>query len=372
MFWFREGATTRLYMTINNSGFLTVAFHDGSGNWSTNGFASGNTTPISASVWYHIAWVYDGDTTKTFVDGVLDRTFSVGVRTTSGSLSLRIGENWVGHIDDIRITRAALYTAAFTPPTQAFIEGDPTPEGIIAAAGPLGIPSVVGNVVVVNGYVADSGPLKAPSVRGGLAYDARVAVASPLGTALIDGLHDFSAAIPAGTPSRYLCDLFTPAGTVRVPISSWQATLQVGQSDYVQAVIPACGDYVAALEAATEFAISRAVTLDDGMEIEYEMARSDLEQLSLARGARRYTATISGYGDPQAIDPDADNPARARTLQGVQTLTVQGGYARVRCAIDWLIRPGNFATADGRVIVADYINLYVSDGQAFMDVGERA
>jgi len=155
-----------------------------------------------------------------------------------------------------------------------------------------------------------------------------------------------------------------------VPISSWQATLQTGAKNYVQGVVPAVADWIDAINDATEFVITRAADTSVGR-IEYEMARAPLEQISIARGPTNYTATLSGYSTAFAENEEPD-AAYDRTLTGIRSTTTGTAATRVRCAIDWLLRPGQRAYYDeGASFVVSYINYYVpATGDAYMDVGE--
>jgi hypothetical protein len=84
---------------------------------------------ITANVWHHVAVSRSSGTTKMFVDGTLTGTSSVADTTnySVGMLSIgystvEAGYGFTGYIDEMRITRAARYTAAFTPPTTAFAD----------------------------------------------------------------------------------------------------------------------------------------------------------------------------------------------------------------------------------------------------------
>jgi hypothetical protein len=260
------------------------------------------------------------------------------------------------------------------------------PEGIASAPGPLG--AFLGIAyITLSGIAQAESPLGAALVNG-THHAARVQVASPLGepravanmppvgfaaasgplgAARATTLHDFSYGL-GDVVTRYVMDLYP--GPVRVPISSWQATLQTGASCYVQCVIPACLDWSDALAAATEFVISRIADAPTA-QIEYEMARSPLGQVSMARGPTNFTATLSGYSTAFAED-EAPDAAFDRTLTDVRSITTGTSPTRVRCAIDWLLRPGQRAWySDGASFVARYINYYVpATGDAYMDVGE--
>ena len=169
-------------------------------------------------------------------------------------------------------------------------------------------------------------------------------------------VHDFSYGL--GDVSRTTSWTCIPHGAGAVPISSWQATLQTGAKNYVQGVVPAVADWIDAINDATEFVITRAADTSVGR-IEYEMARAPLEQISIARGPTNYTATLSGYSTAFAENEEPD-AAYDRTLTGIRSTTTGTAATRVRCAIDWLLRPGQRAYYDeGASFVVSYINYYV-------------
>jgi hypothetical protein len=221
----------------------------------------------------------------------------------------------------------------------------------------------------VGAYVACPGPLGAPSTLGVVSIDCRASAPSPLGAARAEVFHDFSAAVE-GRPLVYVVDLETTGGRVRVPISSWQATLQTEQSNYLQVVIPACEPYLAAINAATRVRVFRRCVLRDGTAFEYQMATVPLQTVTTARGPNNYTATLSGYSAGSVLVSSPPS-ATARTLQDVRTIFTSPSGLRVRCAIDWLLRPAQIAFVGTSPFVVAFINYYVSDGDQYMDVGER-
>lgn len=182
------------------------------------------------------------------------------------------------------------------------------------------------------------------------------------------GWNDFTRAL--GDPTTlFVMDLVTPTGSVRVPISSWQATLQTGSSNYVQCVIPACSMWTEAINAAAEFVIYRRAVLPSGKAIEYEMARAPAGQTQFDRGPQRHTCTLSGYSDAFADSVDPPPAAYDRTLSGVRSISSGKSY-RVRCAVDWLLRPGHRAFVSGAPLIVKFINYYVpSEWDSYMDVG---
>jgi hypothetical protein len=217
--------------------------------------------------------------------------------------------------------------------------------------------------------ISVSGPLGAPALLASAPPAALISVSGPLGAPALLGFSDISDAINADGVARYYMDLITPDGDVRVPISSWQATLQVDSAQYVQCVVPACNDWVDDITAATEFRLSRLLTLNSGETLEYQIAQAPLDTVQYARGHTNYTATLSGYIDAA---PVLTWPAGTeRVLSGVQAIFTYSAGLRVRCSIDWLLQPGQSAQVDETVFTASYINYIVSGSEAYMDVGER-
>ncbi len=258
--------------------------------------------------------------------------------------------------------------------------------GLIAAESPLGVPQLL--AVQQAASLQAASPLGTPSAVAAQQFAAvqaaspqavpqllaiqqagSIAAPSPLGTPAALAWHDFTGSTVGA--QTYVMDLVTPSGLVRVPISSWQATLQTDAASYVQCVIPAAAPWVDTILAATEFVISRRAALVGGGAVEYAMARSPIEQREPSQGPARYTVVLSGY--PDALTANDDPPtAQDRTLTGVRSVAGLPGALRVRCAIDWLLRPGMRAYQGSTPILVDYINYYVPGNDEYMDVGERA
>lgn len=114
-------------------GLISLAIGNGSGpevgknasnQWTYRGAAVGSST-ASANQWYHVALVRSNGVRTLYIDGVAlaagvsDTTSLVGIngfylgRDTQNTACLN------GFMDEIRFTRAARYTANFTPPASA-------------------------------------------------------------------------------------------------------------------------------------------------------------------------------------------------------------------------------------------------------------
>lgn len=169
---------------------------------------------------------------------------------------------------------------------------------------------------------------------------------------------------PIVTQPYYACDVTVDGVTRRIPISSWQASLKVGTS-YVQAVIPSIqnddSDWILS-GADVSFAVYKGARLSDGASREELIANAPADDPALSGGWLNKTLMLKGYTQLE------DAPGTMRELTGVQMMMGD----RVRCDIDFFLRPGQQAVALGRTITVGYINYYANDAQQYMDVGETS
>lgn len=370
---------------------------------------------FSLNTWTHIAITRASNTVRFFINGALDSQSDTDNASKTQNPTIYIGRVYdnnnpafKGYIDDLRVTKGvARYTATFTPPTAAFPNcqlgiiasdlgplGTPNPYGYIepralaSDPGPLGTelllaqqslvygsaPSMLGQAAPLAWHLF--GRIEAPSMLGDanpLAWHlfARADVPSMLGTANPLATHDFTSVL-GDAITYYVMDLTTPSTVVRVPISSWQATLQTGLSNYVQCVVPAVSAYVSAINAATQFKISRLVEVPGLVApLTYEMASAPVQTTTFDQGPFRYTCTISGYSSGFAPN-ETPSAAYNRIMQGIRSISINQGGTRVRCSIDWLLRPSQRVFASSEEFIVSYINYYVGENDAYMEVGERA
>lgn len=156
-------------------------------------------------------------------------------------------------------------------------------------------------------------------------------------------------------------------GELRVPMSSFQATMRREGKSFLQVIVPAGDAVLPLLEYGTMMQVQLgyyypSVDQFDGLET---IAQAPLEQIREDEGPTRYTLTLSGYGDFPQADP------RERPLQGIQTRSTNQGVRRIRCNVDLLLRPDNYAIdGDGSVFQVDMIQYFVNDVSAAMDVIE--
>lgn len=138
----RSGTDNDTRITLATSGSSLIFFTSGATRITAG-------TSISASTWHHVALSRSGTSTRLFLDGVQQGTYTDSTSYTNTTNKPIIGAShdstglglngWNGFIDEVRITRSvARYTSNFTAPTAAFPDlsiGTPT---LPAASGALG------------------------------------------------------------------------------------------------------------------------------------------------------------------------------------------------------------------------------------------
>lgn len=348
---------------------------------------------LRSSTWRHIAASRASGTLRLFVDHALvatatDYTNYNNTSVTSFSIgaqvSLRNGQyDFNGKIDDVLIDRRAWYTNTFPAPTEAYdwdrggwiqlptllgataMLAKQDVSGLIYVLGPLGQPALTARQDP-SGVMSVHTPLGSPQLRAELRSLGWISVQSMLSAERIYASHDFYDFLSDDPRHFYTMRLETSGGPTRVPISSWQATLHVEGASFVQCVVPTAYQWVDQLGDAESFVIFRKTTLLDGREIEAALASAPLQTLTFAQGGFNSTATLQGYLTDLALNPDA---IATPTLRNVQTVFTYADGIRVRCAIDWQLRPGMTCYYGTTPVVVEYINYYVTQAQAYMDVG---
>jgi len=182
---------------------------------------------------------------------------------------------------------------------------------------------------------------------------------------------DYTTSLTGLESEYYVMDLIDGDSRIRIPISSWQGTVNAGNTGYLQCVIPRAEDWVDAITAATGFIVFRKAYIN-GAAFEIELARAtftDSNPPTFYTTTSKSTCTLAGVVDAVAVIADPD-PALDRILQNIRSITVGPGGRRVRAKIDLLLKPGIRAYANGVPMIPSYINYYGTLSGAYMDVGE--
>jgi hypothetical protein len=126
-----KGGGAASWSTSNGAQYQWTIYN-GAASWNFNSAGTSitvNSGTVTLNAWQHLAVIFDGTTTKTFLNGVLQST-STSTYTAPTTRNLQfIGmtqsggytQEYYGYINDLRITKGyARYTTNFTPPTAAF------------------------------------------------------------------------------------------------------------------------------------------------------------------------------------------------------------------------------------------------------------
>ena len=106
----------------------------------TSAVKTGSISVID-DVWHHLALVLSGGNLMFFIDGVQDGSptalaTNLSYQTTALSIGAQVASrnsayDFNGYIDEVRITKAARYTANFTRPSVPFVTSGPTISGTV-------------------------------------------------------------------------------------------------------------------------------------------------------------------------------------------------------------------------------------------------
>lgn len=239
----------------------------------------------------------------------------------------------------------------------------------VGQGSPLGAPKVALNVEA-RILAAGPSPLRAPSLRVTQAAQLLTTAPSPLGAPALRAFHDWSTLAETQDMQTYYALEIEGTPPIRVPISSWQATIQSDRASYILAVVPAAEQWAEAISArqGNDMVVYKGLRMEDGAQSETEIARGPMSIVSYHRGPFRSTASLSGYGPAWSGDLVTD----ARTLTGIRSVSQSQGQLRARANIDFFLRPGMTAIVRGQSLSVAYINYYANAREAYMDVGERA
>lgn len=171
---------------------------------------------------------------------------------------------------------------------------------------------------------------------------------------------DWSVFAPVERVTVYLLDI----GGVKIPMSSFQATMKTDGKSFLQAVIPNGVDYLNQLHTNALMRVLMGFKYPDGTYSPLEeIARSPLEILRYDEGASSNSVTVSGYAALSA------STGVTRQLTGVSYRSVNQGRRRVRCSIDLFLRPGHMAMdSDGQVFSVGIIQYFVNAKSEYMEV----
>ena len=126
--WPAAGSGRAWALTINPSDKFAFLYGYGPNQY----YNFYGTTTVTTGQWYHVAVVGDGTSMELFVNGTSEATHTPSVinqgneRCMFGVGYTGSGGEFTGHIDEVRISNTARYTANFTPSTTPFVNDSNT------------------------------------------------------------------------------------------------------------------------------------------------------------------------------------------------------------------------------------------------------
>ena len=138
----QNGAAALWRMSFGSGNFILQAKSDATWTWSgstsINLLSSGT---LNTGQWYHIAFVNDNTSVKTFVDGVQQNTGTLNLSSNTGSYNLYLGSYYSDpgetdfYIDSFRISNNARYSSTFNPNSASTYNATGSFEGATITAG---------------------------------------------------------------------------------------------------------------------------------------------------------------------------------------------------------------------------------------------
>ena len=185
----------------------------------------------------------------------------------------------------------------------------------------------------------------------------------PLNSQGGEGFVDWEALAPIERQTVYVLDI----GSLRLPISSAQATRRKEGQSFMQVVVPAGDQYIDALtaEQGSTMLLRSGYRYADGTLSPLEVIGAvGFQQLRRDEGGSSDSLTLSGYAFRPVFN------TLARELKGVRhRSTDTAGRRRTRCDIDFFLSPGHLAIdSDGVGFTVGVIQYFINATSEAMEV----
>lgn len=167
---------------------------------------------------------------------------------------------------------------------------------------------------------------------------------------------------------RFHCTLTGAAdglSDVEIPIKSFQARRKSGEPSYLSVVVPGYA-YADAINDRSngQLVIDMAFIVDGSESLREEIIRVDLEDISISKGARNRSFTLSGH----RTETFGGN---SLTLENPTYRLSENGKLRYRFALpDLYLNPGDSVTVGDDSLTVDEVSYFVSIGRSQMEIAE--
>ncbi len=113
-----------------------------------------------------------------------------------------------------------------------------------------------------------------------------------------------------------------------------------------------------------EMILYKGVKFPSGATQLEEIARVDLEDIRLDKGAKNRPITLTGHKTVTITDP------YVVTLTGANYRNLTDGKKRYRCNVDLWLRPGDTVEIEGEQFQVGFISYTIGAGQEVMEIVE--
>lgn len=350
----------------------------------------------------HLAVVRNGTQFRVYLNGAVEIT-----ATLSGILTVK-SQNWTigaggtdglylaGYVGELRVLKGeAAWTAAFTPPAEAYLVGEQViSPGFSAAAtllagialqaespgfsaeASLSATLFEGIVVESPGFAATASLASELSVVAtSPGFSAVAALAAEL--AFLAAAPGFTAAaslsasvalIEHANPALYFLCVLTGApdglADLALPLKSFQAQHRASATSYLSVVVPDLTLAAAIADRPNGELVLRLAKAAAGVIYHSEeLLRVAFEDLREDEGGRNRSITLAGYGALTNANP------KVVALQGATYRASGGGEVRYRLAVpEIFLRPGDTATCGTDSFLVETVSYSVSDQQLTCEV----
>ncbi|MCP1496222.1 hypothetical protein J2Y86_000929 [Pseudomonas migulae] len=150
----------------------------------------------------------------------------------------------------------------------------------------------------------------------------------------------------------YVVDVATTAGTLRIPMQSFQTNLRSDALSTLVVFVPGGTAYKGKVLAGQMMFVYRAVKFTDGTEIETEISRAKITDVTPSLSPNKSTMTISGtYEYAKPASP------KSISLSNIKYVAFYGDEVTIRSNTNSDLQPGDIVNYDGTDYVA--MNIYM-------------
>jgi len=161
----------------------------------------------------------------------------------------------------------------------------------------------------------------------------------------------------------YVFDVVTPAGTLRIPMQSFQSRLRNDGISYLTAYIPGGTAYKGKILAGQMMYVRRVVEYTDGSKVESEIARSQITDVTPSLSPNNSTMTIAG-----SLSYTSPASPKSLSLSNILYVAYYDDEVSIRITPNSQLQPGDIINYESKDYVATEIVMYVESGANYCEV----